>query len=174
MKSLFIRIFIVVSWITIFVPDDIACEGKVGVNVGECSPNFSIQSIDGKSYSLSQFKGKVVLLNFWATWCKPCIVEMPSMQKAYLQLKKSNIEILAVSIDTNEKEIKEFLDNQLQTHLKFPIFFDKGKAVSSQFGTFQVPETFIIDKSGRITDKVIGIREWDESITLNYLKLLSK
>jgi thiol-disulfide isomerase/thioredoxin len=121
MKSLFIRIFIVVSWITIFAPYAMACEGKIGVNVGECSPDFSIQSIDGKTYSLSQFKGKIVLLNFWATWCKPCIVEMPSMQKAYLQLKKNNIEILAVSIDTNEKEIKEFLDNQLQTHLKFPI-----------------------------------------------------
>lgn len=174
MKSLFIRIFIVVSWITIFAPDVMACEGKVGVNVGDCSVDFTLQSIDGKTVTLSKLRGKVVLVNFWATWCKPCIVEMPSMQKAYLLLKKNNIEILAVSIDTNEKEIKEFLDNQLQTHLKFPIFFDKGKAVSSQFGTFQVPETFIIDKTGRITDKVIGIREWDESITLNYLKLLSK
>lgn len=171
---MFFRIFIVTTWITFFAPDAIACNGVVGAAVGECAPNFSLQSVDGKTYSLSQFKGKVVLLNFWATWCKPCIVEMPSMQKAYLQLKKNNIEILAVSIDTSEKEIKQFLDNQLQEHLKFPIFFDSGKVVSAKYGTFQVPETFIIDKTGKITDKVIGIREWDDSLITNYLKLLSK
>ena len=99
---------------------------------------------------------------------------MPSMQKAYKQLKKNNIEILAISIDSNEKEIKQFLDNELQQHLDFPIFFDLEKKVSSQFGTFQVPETYVIDKTGKIMDKVLGIREWDESITTNYLKLLAK
>jgi len=151
-----------------------ACEGSVGASVGQCAPDFTLQSVDGKTYSLSKYRGKVVLLNFWATWCKPCIVEMPSMQKAYGQLKKNGVEILAVSIDTNENEIKQFLDQQIQQHLSFPIFFDSGKKVSSTYGTFQVPETFVIDKTGRITDKVIGIREWDDSMVTNYLKLLAK
>ena len=79
-----------------------------------------------------------------------------------------------MSIDSNEKEIKQFLDHQLQEHLQFPIFFDKGKKISTTFGTYQVPETFIIDKAGRITDKVIGMRDWDDSVIVNYLKLLSK
>lgn len=123
---------------------------------------------------MQKLRGKVVVVNFWATWCKPCIVEMPSMQKMFSMIDKKNVEVLAISIDTNQKEISNFLDNKIQEHLKFPVFFDQGKKVSSLFGTYQVPETYIIDKTGRITDKVLGIREWDDSITVHYLGLLSK
>jgi peroxiredoxin len=168
-----LRIF-VLGIMILFASDIFACEGPVGKDVGQCAPNFTVQSLDGKTYELSKLRGKTVLVNFWATWCKPCIVEMPSMQKAYNQLRKQNVEILAISIDSNPKEIQQFLDNNLQQHLSFPIFFDKDKKVSTSFGTFQVPETYIVDRTGRITDKVLGIREWDESITMNYLKLLSK
>lgn len=173
MKSLILRIFIF-GFLILCAQATFACQGPVGKTVGECAPNFTLKSVDGKTYQLNQLRGRVVLVNFWATWCKPCIVEMPSMQKAYKQLRKNNVEMLAISIDTNENEIQGFLKNQLQQHLDFPIFFDKDKAVSTLFGTYQVPETYVIDKTGRITDKVLGIREWDESMTTNYLKLLSK
>ena len=169
-----LRTFILGSLILFFASATWACSGPVGKEVGQCAPNFKIQSLSGKTYELNQLRGKVVLVNFWATWCKPCIVEMPSMQKAYNQLRKHNIEILAISIDSDTKEIQQFLDNNLQQHLAFPIFFDKDKRVSSAYGTFQVPETYIVDRSGKITDKILGIREWDESITTNYLKLLAK
>lgn len=169
-----LRVFILGSLILFFAPSLMACEGPVGKEVGQCAPNFSVQDLNGKTVELKQYRGKVVLVNFWATWCKPCIVEMPSMQKSYNQLRRNNIEIMAISIDSNTKEIQQFLDNDLQKSLSFPIFFDKDKKVSSMFGTYQVPETYIIDKTGRITDKVLGIREWDESITTNYLKLLAK
>lgn len=151
-----------------------ACQGKVGKSVGDCAPNFSLKSIDGKTYDLEKLRGKVVLVNFWATWCKPCVVEMPSMQKAYAKLGSQNFEMLAISIDNDEKLINKFLDKDIQERLKFPILFDEGKKVSSSFGTFQVPETYVIDKTGKIVDKTIGMRDWDESITINYLKLLLK
>ena len=169
-----LRTFILGCLILSLSPSILACEGSVGNEVGQCAPNFTLQSLNGKTFELSQLRGKVVLVNFWATWCKPCIVEMPSMQKAYNQLRKHNVEILAISIDSDTKEIQQFLDNNLQQHLAFPIFFDKEKKVSGAYGTFQVPETYIVDRTGRITDKILGIREWDESITTNYLKLLSK
>ena len=100
-----------------------ACEGKTGKGVGDCSPNFSVKTIDGKVFELEKLRGKVVLVNFWATWCKPCVVEMPSMQKSYNLINNKNFEILAISIDSNSKDITQFLDNKIQDHLKFPIFF---------------------------------------------------
>lgn len=130
--------------------------------------------MEGTTYDIQKLRGKVVIVNFWATWCKPCIVEMPSMQKMFTLINKKNVEVLAISIDTNEKEISNFLDNKIQEHLKFPVLFDRDKKISSLFGTYQVPETYIIDKTGRITDKILGIREWDDSITVNYLSLLSR
>lgn len=169
-----LRIIILLVSVVFFIPKTFACEGPVGKSVGQCAPNFQVQNLNGKTFELSQMKGKVVLVNFWATWCKPCIVEMPSMQKIYSTLKKNNVELWAISIDNNTKEIKNFLDKDLDEHLSFPIFFDQDKKVSSAFGTYQVPETYVIDKTGRITDKIIGIRDWDDSITVNYLKLLAK
>lgn len=151
-----------------------ACEGKVGKAIGDCAPNFSLKSIDGKTYDLSKLTGKVVLVNFWATWCKPCIVEMPSMQKIYSKYADKNLQLLAISIDNDTKLINKFLDNDIQQKLRFPILFDEGKKVSSMYGTFQVPETYVIDKTGRIIDKAIGIKDWDDSFTSNYIGLLLK
>lgn len=96
------------------------------------------------------------------------------MQKLYSTLPKDKIEILAISIDSNPKEVQTFLDNKIQDQLRFPIFFDQGKKIASTYGTFQVPETYIIDPTGKVTDKVLGIREWDDSITVHYLELLHR
>ncbi len=173
MKLLLVRILILAGCIFSY-QNTFACQGPTGVLPGQCAPNFKVQTMEGKTVELYQLRGKVVALNFWATWCKPCLVEMPSMQKAYQSLKKGNFEMLAISIDSNPKEIQGFLDNQLQKKLDFLIALDPKHQVSSIFGSSMVPETFIIDKTGKITDKVIGIREWDDSLIINYLKLLSR
>jgi len=108
--------------------------------------------------SLADYKGKVVLLNIWATWCLPCVDEMPSMEKLHLELKEEGFEILAVSIDeTGAKAVLPFMNKH---KLSFPALTDTKGVTKSLYQTTGVPESFIIDKDGIIVEKIIGPRNW--------------
>ena len=146
------------------------CKGKVGGQEGQCAPDFSLPDINGKTVKLSGHQGKVIFLNFWATWCKPCVDEMASMRHAYSKLKSKDFEMVAVSIDSEGfPAIKKFFGDQLP---EFQLLLDQSHKVSHEYGTFKVPETYIIDKTGKVRDRVEGIREWDDSLFLHYLELL--
>ncbi|MCL5978674.1 MAG: TlpA family protein disulfide reductase [Nitrospirae bacterium] len=121
--------------------------------------DFTLPDINGKKVSLSEFKGKVVILNFWATWCGPCRAEMPSLNKLYIEFKDKGLAVIAVSVDTSENPVKSFIKKH---NLSFPVLMDKNKEVSfDEYGVLGLPTTFIIDKNGIIAEKILGEREWD-------------
>ncbi len=130
------------------------------VIAGTNSINFVTKDLDGEMRRLDEFKGKVVFLNFWATWCKPCEEEMPSMQRVYDILKERNFEMIALSVDTEGPEVvRKFVERY---GLTFPIFLDPKGKIKDGYKTTGVPETFIIDQNGVIAEKIWGPRNWDD------------
>jgi peroxiredoxin len=134
------------------------------------APDFTLRDVNGKTVSLSSLKGKVILLNFWATWCPPCKAEMPSMNKLYNEIKSKGFEIVAVSTDNALSPIKEFL---VISRVDFTVLFDEKKAVSRQYKVFSMPTTFLIDRSGFIVEKYFGEYDWtDPDVRKQIEKLL--
>ena len=137
---------------------------------GESAPNFTLPDLDDKMVSLADFKGKVVLLNIWATWCPPCVEEMPSMEKLYRELKDENFVILAVSIDvTGAKAVVPFMKKH---NLSFPALTDTKGKIKTLYQTTGVPESIIIDKDGIIVEKIIGPRDWATSSAFRFFRNL--
>jgi peroxiredoxin len=141
--------------------------------VGKPAPDFSLVDLNEKHYRLSDFRGKVVFLNFWATWCKPCREEMPSMEILNKNFEKDGLVILAVSIDrvTTTKDIPPFVKGM---NLTFPVLVDSWGQTDKPYKRMGVPETFIIDQQGIIQEIVIGPRDWTRIDSLQVLtKLLN-
>ena len=129
-----------------------------GIKERLAAPDFTFPEIDGVEVSLSDFKGKVVLVNIWATWCKPCVDEMPSMEKLYKKFNGQNFEILAVSIDEAGRDsVAPFMSKY---KLTFPALIDSKGTIISLYGATGVPESFIIDKNGILVNKIVGATNW--------------
>ncbi len=125
---------------------------------GVLAQDFTLPTLNGSDIKLSDYKGKVVFLNIWATWCPPCRDEMSSMESLYRRLKGRNFELLAVSIDRDgEKVVRPFA---IKYGLTFPVLLDQENKTYRLYGLTGVPESFIIDKSGAIIHKVIGPQNW--------------
>lgn len=141
---------------------------------GQQAPSFTLQRLDGHSVSLSQYKGKVVFLNFWATWCEPCKEEMPSMQRLYQKLQGKPFEILAVSLDQGGKSAIDTFLAKTHPPITFPILQDPQQQVAKKlYRTTGVPESFVISMDGRVLKHVIGSYAWDSpQITQYFEKLL--
>jgi cytochrome c biogenesis protein CcmG, thiol:disulfide interchange protein DsbE len=129
------------------------------LTVGKVAPDFYLPDLNDKELRLSDFRGKVVFLNFWATWCKPCREEMPSMEILYKNFEKDGLVILAISIDrvTTKKDIPPFVK---ALNLTFPILIDSWGQTDKRYKLMGVPETYIIDQQGILREKVIGPRDW--------------
>ncbi len=141
---------------------------KSGVQVGEVAPVFAVQGPDNKVARLSDYRGKVILLNFWATWCPPCVWEMPSLNRLYSILKSEGFEILAVSIDEGGwNTINAFTK---KVPLSFPVLSDPSTDVAALYGSYQLPETFIIGADGTVLKKYAGPREWDREDMIAEIK----
>ncbi len=141
--------------------------------VGKPAPDFVLTDLNDKSYRLSDFRGKVVFLNFWATWCKPCKEEMPSMEVLYKNFEKDGLVILAVSIDrvTTTKDIPPFVK---ALNLTFPVLIDSWGKTDKPYKRMGVPETFLVDQQGIIREIVIGPRDWTRLDNLKVLTQLLK
>lgn len=127
--------------------------------VGYVAPDFALPTLDGQTVRLSDFRGKkAVFINFWATWCPPCRLEMPTMEKAYQEYKSRGLEILAVSIDAGPKSVvKNFLQ---EFNLTFPAVLDPKMEVLSLYQISGIPGSFLIDKQGIIRHRELGYRDW--------------
>jgi cytochrome c biogenesis protein CcmG/thiol:disulfide interchange protein DsbE len=143
------------------------------LTVGKAAPDFQLPDLNDKEIRLSDYRGKVVFLNFWATWCKPCREEMPSMEVLYKNFEKDGLVILAVSIDrvTTKKEIPPFVKS---LNLTFPVLVDSWGQTDKRYKLMGVPETYIIDREGTLREKVIGPRDWTRLDNLQILTQLIK
>jgi peroxiredoxin len=143
---------------------------KPRILVGDPAPVFTFPGLDGKMVSLTDYKGKVVFLNIWATWCPPCREEMPSMEKLYQQLKGEDFEILAVSVDTSgANAVAPFMK---EYELSFPALLDAGGTIQNLYGTTGLPESFIIGKEGIIEKIVIGPMDWSTPEVVRFFRNL--
>ncbi|MBY0120524.1 redoxin domain-containing protein [Bacillus sp. S/N-304-OC-R1] len=127
-----------------------------GIRVGLKAPDFELKDLDGKAVRLSDFKGKKVMLNFWATWCPPCKAEMPAMQK-FFEESGDEIVILAVNIDP-ENNVAGFVK---QMGVQFPVLLDKNEQVNSKYKILSIPTTFFIDENGIIKHKHLSVMTID-------------
>lgn len=123
------------------------------------APDFTLEDTDGKTYRLSDLRGKVVLINFWATWCPPCREEMPSMQRAWEQLQEKDVVLLAVDVGEDADTVFQFTANY---PVEFPLLLDHTGKVADAWPLKGLPTTFVIDPQGRIAYRAIGGREWDD------------
>jgi len=137
---------------------------------GKKAPNVCLEDLQGKTWELKHFKGKVVFLNFWATWCGPCKEEMPSMEVLHDQFKEKGFVFLTISVDyAGVKPVKEFIEKHRYT---FPVLIDpKGKTLDL-FGVRGIPTTFLIDPKGILIGKAIGPRDWKRSEVVSIVNLL--
>lgn len=133
------------------------------------APDFQLPSLNDQAIKLSDYQGKIVLLNFWATFCAPCRMEMPSLQALSDQYKDSDIEIIAVSLDEGrERAIKKWIT---KVGLKFPIALE-GETAGDDYQVSSLPVTFIIGKKGELIGRILGEREWDNDDTHQFLNSL--
>ncbi|MBI3358116.1 MAG: TlpA family protein disulfide reductase [Nitrospirae bacterium] len=146
--------FLCFLWLT-------ACSNQSGVDIGQVAPEFTLKSLRGDTLSLSAFRGKVVLINFWATWCDPCKAEMPSMETLYRHYKRDDFEILAVSIDTvEENNVRDFVE---RFHFTFPVVLDNQFIVNQVYDARVVPTSVLIDRKGIIRERILGARNWSDA-----------
>ena len=127
------------------------------IEAGDKAPNFTIVTDDGHKITRSDFGGKLLILNFWATWCPPCIEEIPSLDAMQKQLADKGVVVLAVSVDRNPQTYQQFLQ---KAKTSFKTARDPEADISSRYGTFKFPETYVINKDGRVVAKYIANQDW--------------
>lgn len=132
------------------------------------APKLKLLDMDGKPVDLEQLKGKVVLVNFWATWCPPCRREMPSLQRLWIKLGASKLQIVAVNVGEDAETILGFMGT-LDESPTFPIVFDKDSATLRAWPVRGLPTTFLIDKKGRIAYRAIGGRHFDSPENIRFI-----
>jgi cytochrome c biogenesis protein CcmG/thiol:disulfide interchange protein DsbE len=174
MKRSFLRspyLWAIVGAVVVVTAAWLGRESYRPVITGAEAPDFTFASLDGGDVALSDFEGeKVILVNVWATWCAPCVTEMPSLQRLYEALEGEDFEILAVSVDARQGEedafgrpggdLRKFTDD---LELTFPILHDPQGSINTLYQTTGVPESFVIGKDGIIYKKVAGPTAWDAS-----------
>jgi cytochrome c biogenesis protein CcmG, thiol:disulfide interchange protein DsbE len=127
------------------------------VVVGDSAPEFSITADNGRTITPSNFGGKLLVLNFWATWCPPCIEELPSLIEFQQRFAKSGVVVLGLSVDKDEKAYRDFLT---RARVSFLTARDPDNKITADYGTFKFPETYIIDGRGKVLRKIISAQNW--------------
>lgn len=157
-------------------PEDKSPEVKkpgVGIYQGNIAPDFTLKDLNGIEVSLNKFRGKVVLLNFWATWCSPCRGEIPSMVELYKKYKDKGLEIVGVNLDKLGKSgVEKF---SLEYKINFPVLLNPSGEVASQYGVVVLPTTIFLDPSGKIKgNRISGALDWTAETNLSLIETLLK
>lgn len=135
------------------------------------APDFDLLDIDGVGHRLSTYRGKVLIINFWATWCPPCREEMPSMQRAWEVLEQEDILMLAINVGEDEDTIFQFTANY---PVEFPLLMDRDSAVVGAWPVRGLPTTFVVDPQGHLAYRAVGGREWDDEVLLEQVRALKE
>lgn len=133
--------------------------------------DFTLNDIDDNVHRLSDYRGKVVIVNFWATWCPPCRFELPSMEKLWQAVQKKDVVMLAINIGEDADTIFTFTSDYPVT---FPLLMDHDSSVIKQYPVLGVPTSFVIDPKGRIIYRAVGTREWDDKVIIQQILSLKK
>jgi cytochrome c biogenesis protein CcmG, thiol:disulfide interchange protein DsbE len=139
------------------------------VDPGDRAPEFSITTESGKRITAKDFGGKVLVLNFWATWCPPCIEEIPSLNQFARDHRDKGVVVLGVSVDKSDKAYRRFLGAMPMT---FETAHDPAAGISGEYGTFMYPETYIINKDGVVVEKLIGGKDWTNPDVIRNIRAL--
>jgi len=142
-----------------------------GLKPGSLAPTFRLVALSGETVELASLRGKVVVVNFWATWCPPCVEEMPSLEGLHLALMKEGLVVLSVSVDEDEAGLRGFV---ARAGITFPVLRDPGGYHSAQaYHTTGYPETFVIDPSGRLLEPAyVGPARWDTPEAIDHFRSL--
>ena len=143
--------------------------GLTRLDEAPAAPDFSLLDMDGTVYRLSAYRGQIVVVNFWATWCPPCREEMPSMQRAWEQLRPDGIVMLGINVGEDADTIFQFTADY---PVDFPLPMDIDSAVTGQWPVRGLPTTFVVDPAGRLVYQAIGSREWDDPALLSQVRAL--
>ena len=136
------------------------------------APDFELKDIDDNIHRLSDYRGKVVLVNFWATWCPPCRFELPSMEQLWQAIQKEGVIMLAINVGEDADTIFTFTSDYSVT---FPLLLDRDSSVTKKYPVLGIPTSFILDPQGRIIYRAVGTREWnDPQLIQTILSLKSK
>ena len=166
-QNKFLKLFNILALLILF-----SVSATAQVKEGENAPNFTLKNLDGKEINLNQFRGKHVLINFWATWCGPCKIEMPSLEALYERFKDRNFVLLAISNDMfGANIVKPFV----KAHkINFTVLLDQRLKVSNAFGVVSLPTTFMIDPQGKIIGALFGAEDWVTPSNILYFENLLK
>lgn len=132
--------------------------GADPIERGSVAPTFELEQLDGAPISLESRRGQVVLINFWATWCEPCKLEMPAMDRLYQAHRDAGFELLAISVGEEAELVRTFRD---ELGFSFPVLLDPDRVASTAYQTYRFPESYLIDRDGVVVERYIGPREWD-------------
>lgn len=131
------------------------------IQIAKAAPDFSLQDVNGKTYRLSDFKGKTIILNFWSTTCAPCVAEIPSLNNLYRDLKGSGLIVLGISLDRSVKPVKELTD---KLQIVYPLLMDSQQDVYfDSYALFGQPVSVVVDRAGMVQEKLIGEVDWSSA-----------
>lgn len=147
----------------------LAVEALPAVSPVVAAPEIGLMDLDGKKWSLSDLKGRPVIINFWATWCPPCIEEMPSIERAWNIIKDEGIQVLAISYGEDQDLVEAFIDRY---PMSFPVIADTSGNVVRQWPVKGLPTTVVLNSAGEIVYQVVGTREWDDAEILEKIRAL--
>ncbi|HEY0809277.1 MAG TPA: TlpA disulfide reductase family protein [Longimicrobiales bacterium] len=174
-KTLWLRGLLVVLMGSLFVLAWTLRDRFSPVGVGSRVPVYSAQTLDGQSLSLQSLRGKVVVLNVWATWCKPCRTEMPALERLQQKFSANGLQVVAVSVDAPlgtlgglgqpGGDVRAYVES---LGLTFTVLHDPKRTIEQLFLVPGLPTTFVIDRNGRIDQKIVGAREWDSAYYIKY------
>ena len=136
---------------------------------GAATPRLSLRDLEGRTHDLATYKGKVVLINFWATWCEPCRQEMPAIQRLRDRLGPNAFAVIAVNVDEPDARVRQFIKS---TGLDLPVVMDPGKHVTRSWGVRYLPVSFIVGADGRIRYRAVGDIEWDNETVVGTISRL--
>ncbi|MDF1564951.1 MAG: redoxin domain-containing protein [Deltaproteobacteria bacterium] len=140
-----------------------------GLHMDQLASEFTLKDLTGTPVSLTDYRGKTVFVNFWATWCPPCVEELPSILRLHQALEQSGFVVLAISEDDSVGDVRKFFSGNLPP---FPVLMDEGQKVTRAWGTVKFPETYVVDPDGRVVAKFIGPRDWASPASVDYFRTL--
>lgn len=150
-------------------------EGAAKIELQKELSDFAAKNLKGQDLKLSQYKGKIVILNFWASWCGPCVEEMPSLIRL-VKTFPNDVVLLAVSGDSTKEDIDAFMKSfpEMMTLPNIQVIWDSNKEISQQYQVFRLPESFVVDKSQILVKKISGTIDWYTQDALEYMRSLNR